>query len=72
MKLVRLKKEHWAVEKDIKSFNTLGASIFEAFQPSGMGTPIYHMLDHVCVDFKKLVSSQVVGARLYEYLHNVL
>ena len=57
------------LKTDICSFKDVGRSTFGAYQPSGMGTPKWHMLDHLPSDLERTGGLEYLKSDLYEMAH---
>ena len=57
------------LDRSIRDFKTIGKSVFHRYQKSGMGTSKWHLLDHLCVDFRRTGGICYMSGGLYEMTH---
>lgn len=53
----------------ISNFKTVGCNVFREYQPSSMGFPKWHLLDHIVSDISSLGSVVYMEEDLYEMAH---
>jgi len=62
-------KEVCELERRIKEFKEVAVRVFADYQPSGMGTLKFHLLDHIGDDIRRMGGLQFGDAGLYEHSH---
>ena len=61
-----------ALSRTIRLFKAQGRKVFENFQPSSMGFPKWHSLDHVVEDISSTGSISYMEGDLYEMAHKTI
>lgn len=56
----------------IKNFKREAKTLYGSYQASGMGTPKFHLLDHICYDLERMGGLQYGDASQFEHSHVVV